>query len=603
MSSHNPTPTVRRNSAALVTAYTDESNATTVQRWLAKLGPLLPLAAVLATLPYTAIYLLNLWSLPHYQFFPLLVLAVVALSYQRWGETHPGHWTLRVLRWALLATGMGGTIFATLFASPWMGFFGFVFSLAAWLGYRRDAETGGSLMYLALPVVLLWQPPYNTILTADSLLIQTLQSFSARLSSQWLDILGYSHHQPGTILEFAGRSFGVAEACSGIQSFFAVLCFGALLIVYLRRPPLHGLLLLATCPCWALLMNTIRITAIPIAHAMFGLDLSHGVLHDLLGYCTMGLALGLMISSDELLLKLGEFLPRWLRLLGSEPLATAQKNASITKTNGGSDSKVGELISSELKPSGQKPGMAAIAQANTTIRTRFSSFLLASALLLFAFCFGIQVYDVRESWGQQRHVVDFFRDEPLIELAASDAPQQCAGWQQTKYAQETRDRGNDDLGERSDLWFYSTTFGIATVSFDQMFPGWHELTRCYRNAGWSPDKRTVIEAENAEGWPIVIVEMTRNNEHGYLVFSLVDRSGKPLQPPGEYSYWTILQERIRARLTPAVRGALFSTVAYQVQAFVSSYATLPPAAQEEVLEQFKTMRKLLWETAQRKQEL
>ncbi|MEZ6149204.1 MAG: exosortase U [Pirellulaceae bacterium] len=100
-----------------------------------------------------------------------------------------------------------------------------------------------------------------------------------------------------------------------------------------------------------------------------------------------------------------------------------------------------------------------------------------------------------------------------------------------------------------------------------------------------------------------IIGLSRNNERSYLVFSLVDRSGKPLQPPGEYSYWTILQERIRARLTPAVRGALFSTVAYQMQAFVSSYTPLPQDAQAEMLEQFKTMRKILWETAQRKQEL
>ena len=131
-----------------------------------------------------------------------------------------------------------------------------------------------------------------------------------------------------------------------------------------------------------------------------------------------------------------------------------------------------------------------------------------------------------------------------------------------------------------------------------MFPGWHELTRCYHSAGWSADERTVIESQDAAGWPIVIVHMTRDNEHGYLVFSLVDRSGKPLQPPGEYTYWTILEERLRGRLTPAVRGALFSTVAYQVQTFVTSYNTLPSEAQSEVLEQFKVMRDLLWQTAQ-----
>ncbi len=541
----------------------EDSSSTAGGEWLARWGPWLPLGAVLAAVPYTAIYLLNLWSLPHYQFFPLLVLAVVVLGYQRWGGIYRGHWTLQVLRWALLATGVGGTICATLFASPWMGFFGFVFSLAAWLAFHRDAEMGGSLLYLALPILLIWQPPYNSILTADSILIQTLQSFSARLSSQWLDILGYAHHQPGTILEFAGRSFGVAEACSGIQSFFAVLCFGALLIVYLRRPPLHGLLLLATCPCWALMMNTIRITAIPIAHALLGLDLSHGVLHDLLGYCTMALALGLLLSTDELLLKMGEYLPNWTRVLGSprEPAVC----------------RAGE---SESKSS----------------RTRWLA--LAPALVLFAFCFGIQTYDIKESWGHQRKIIDVFRNEPLIELTAADAPQELSkGWQQTRYVQETRSRANDDLGERSDLWYYQTSFGLATVSFDQMFPGWHELTRCYHSAGWSADERTVIESQDADGWPIVVVHMTRNNEHGYLVFSLVDRSGRPLQPPGEYSYWAILQERLRGRLTPAVRGALFSTVAYQVQTFVTSYTPLPEAAQREVLGQFKVMRELLWKTA------
>ena len=587
--------------------------------WLDRWGPLLPLGAVLAAVPYTAIYLLNLWSLPHYQFFPLLVVAVVVLGYQRWGSVYRGHWTLRMLRGSLLATGVGGTICATLFASPWMGFFGFVFSLAAWLACHRDMETGCSLLYLALPILLIWQPPYNSVLTADTILIQTLQSVSARLSSQWLDILGYSHHQPGTILEFAGRSFGVAEACSGIQSFFAVLCFGALLIVYLRRSPLHGVLLLATCPLWALLMNTIRITAIPIAHALFRLDLSHGVLHDLLGYCTMALALGLLLSTDELLLKLGEYLPNWASILASRRrpavcLAGASESLSAAPVP---DLSSGSLSSGSLS-SGSLPRETSlnrstasataaempIARGHGSAWARRAKWLaLAPALLLFAFCFGIQAYDVKESWGQQRNIIDFFRDEPLIEFVVDDAPEELAGgWKQTRYTQETRGRGNDDLGERSDLWYYQTSFGLASVSFDQMFPGWHELTRCYRNAGWEVDQRTVIESSDADGWPIVTVHLTRNNEHGYLVFSLVDRSGKVLQPPGEFSYWTILQERLRGRLTPSVRGALFSSVAYQMQTFVTSYNTLPQAAQDEVLAQFKVMRKLLWQTAQKRLE-
>jgi hypothetical protein len=126
------------------------------------------------------------------------------------------------------------------------------------------------------------------------------------------------------------------------------------------------------------------------------------------------------------------------------------------------------------------------------------------------------------------------------------------------------------------------------------------LTRCYRNAGWNPVERSVLEGPEVGDWPIVVVQLSRNNEYGYLVFSEVDRSGKYLQPPGEYSYWTILQERLRGRLTPAVRGALFSAVAYQAQAFVSTYTPLDDSQQTAVLERFKSVRSQLWTAAQQR---
>lgn len=528
-------------------------------------GPLGPLLAVLATIPYTFVYFSNLWSLPHYQFFPLLIVAVGWLAHKRWGNRYNGPLWFSALRLLLLATGIGGSICATAFASPWMGYFGFTFCLASWLAYRQDRETGRSLLYLAFPVLLVWQPPYNSVITADTILIQTLQSLSTRLSSQWLDILGYPHHQPGTILEFAGKSFGVAEACSGIQSFFAVLCFGALLIVFFRRGILHSLCLLATCPCWAILMNTIRITAIPIAYSMFGIDLSHGFLHDVLGYCTMAMALGLMLSTDELLLKISEVVP-WPQLAALEPAS----NPTLQ----------------ELNAAGQ-PGWS-----------RRSLLALSPLLLVVGFCFAIQSYDVYESWGRQRNIIDFFRsNDAIIEMSATDAPVDLMGWRLREYDQVSRDRGNDDLGQRSDIWYYNSPLGTATVSFDQMFPGWHELTRCYHNAGWSPNQRSVIEADQADGWPIVIVEMTREQEFGYLVFSLMGRASRPLQPPGDYNYWTILEERLRGRLTPAVRGALFGVANYQQQIFISSNVPLNESAKADAIQRFKRVRVELWDAA------
>ncbi|MCR9295946.1 MAG: exosortase U [bacterium] len=529
---------------------------------LFELGPLWMLAAVLSCLPYVLIYLKNLWELPHYQFFPLLIAAVAYLGWQRWGGRYAFTPTLRGrlfhgLVVMLFVGGCFGALCATAFASPWMGYFGFACCLTSWFAYHRDKETDQSLFYLGLPVALIWQPPYDSIRTADTILIQELQSISARLSSKWLDTFGYLHFQPGTVLEIPGKSFGVAEACSGIQSFFAVLCVGALLIAVQRRGPLHGLLLLLTSPFWAVLMNTIRITLIPIAYELFGLDLAHGLLHDLLGYGTMALAIGLMLSTDELLVAFFGWLSKTRRA---------------------------------RKAVGEAP-MPATAPPLNWLK-------LAPALIVFGGFFGIQLFDTVESWSVQRKVVDFFRDEPLIEMSLHDMPKDLRGWPMLNYDQTNRGPGNDDMGERSDMWYYGAPFGRVTASFDQMFPGWHELTRCYRNSGWKPTQRIVYGRDEGYEWPMVAVDMTRADEHGYLVFSLKTRGGKPIQPPGAFTYWTVLQERLRGRLTPAVRGALFGTAAYQQQMFSTTAQPLPEAAKQEIFQRFLTIRETLWAAAE-----
>jgi exosortase len=554
--------------------------------WLDEFGPLVPLAAVAASLPYVLVYFRNLWELPHYQFFPLVLVAVAWLARARWGGRLVGGVLLRSVRVGLLATGIGGSLCATLFASPWMGFFGFVFSLAGWLAYHRDRESGGSLLYLALPVLLIWQPPLNSIVTADTALIQGLQTVSARLSSQALDLLGYAHHQPGTVLELAGCSFGVAEACSGVNSFFVVLCSGALLAIYLRRAPLHSALLLATSPLWAILMNTVRITAIPIAQVLADLDLSHGTLHDALGLVTVGVALLLMVSTDELLLKIRELLPLPVGLSG-DALFSARLSSTRTLP------QVRQPAVGARAGSGADSGPAALRPAGLT-----GLALAAPLLLLFAGCFAIQSYDVLESWGQQRHVVDFFRDEPLLDLVESDGLENLGDWPKRTYLLQNRELHNDDLGQRSNLWYYTAPFGNVTVAFDQMFPGWHELTRCYRNAGWKIGQRQVLTGSAVQDWPVVTVEMTRGNEHGFLAFSLVGRSGKVLQPPGAFNYWTVLRERLQGRLTPAVRGALFDVVSYQMQAFASGYAPVSEADRAATVERFLVARAKLWGAAQ-----
>lgn len=534
-----------------------------------RFGPTILLLGIFAFIPYVLIYLKNLWLQPHYQFYPLVLLAVGVLIRTRWGgplaarpDSGRDSWLSKVAFIVGLLTGIG----ATMCASIWMGFFAFTCMFASWLSRQRDGKFESSLVYLILPIALIWQPPYGTVQTADTILIQNLQMVSARLSSKMLDAFNVLHVLRGTVLDVPGKSFGVAEACSGIQSFFAILCIAALLIVYLRRGLLHALLLMSTGPVWAVLMNTVRITVIPIAYNWFSLDLSHGVFHDLLGFGTMGLAGLMLLSTDEILAML---------------LPQRSKSAASQSDPQGA----GSGIESKL--------------ANVS-RSKFLRALHVSCCIILLGCFGLQLQDTWLSWNVHRDSIDFFRDSSLVELYRDDLKENWDGWPLAKYDRHERGRENDDLGERSDVWQYTSPVGVVSVSFDQKFPGWHELTRCYRSAGWNVKDRRVFADGIHANWPMVAVDLIRNNETSLLLFGLIDNSSSTLTPPGAYNYWTILRERLQGRLTPTVRAALFGKEAFQIQCFVSGAAELTQDQKDDLLERFIPIRDQLWEQARQR---
>ncbi|MCA9131730.1 MAG: exosortase U [Planctomycetales bacterium] len=504
--------------------------------------------AIACAVPYALVYLFNLWGLAHYQFYPLLLGAVGYLGYQRWAGTRC---TQRSCRWASAGLLLGGTVAilaAALFASPWMAYLSLTSFLASWLFSRRDAESGGSLGYLALPLLLIWQPPYSPAVNGDGILIARLQSYSALFASRTLDLLGIVHECPGTAIHCVGKSFGVEEACSGIQSFFSLLCFAALLIVFFRRPRIHSVLLLASSVFWAIAMNTLRITLIPVAYVALGIDLSHGLVHTLLGLSTMGLGLGLLISTDNLL---GLLLPQWLG-------ATTGPQA-------------------ESPPAPQ----------SSRLTPRWQWGLVP----LFILVLGLQLYDIGASWGQQKKQIDFFSSDVLVDLAQEDGPGELAGWQAGSYQHEDRTRGAD-FGERSDLWHYHTPAGQVAVSLDQAFPGWHELTVCYTNMGWVLESRVLHTDE--DGWPTVAARLRNQaGQYAFLWFSMFDESGQALQAPGDWSSLNALRERVKNRLSPSVRGTLFSLAAYQAQLFILTSEPLSQEMQAEMLDKFELSRERL----------
>lgn len=504
------------------------------------------LAGALCALPYALVYLVNLWQVPHYQFFPLLLLLVAYFGWMRFSGEFVECKILAICAGFSAVFAVFVIAAAILFASPWMAYLSFLLFLFAFLSKLGDKESDGSLVPLALPLLLIWQPPWSPNVTGDTVLVAGLQRFSAAISSRVLDLLGIVHSSPGTIIECAGKSFGVEEACSGIQSFFSLLCFSAVLVVVNHRGVLHGLLLFAASVFWAIVFNSARITAIPVLFELFSLDLSHGLPHTLIGLSAMSAGILLLISSD--------------RLFQLVPLM------------GWWDSRIRSRISCrESAP----PRMGILKW-------------LCVVFCLLPFL-GMQLFDISMSWGQQRKKVDAFRGSVLVDLYESDAPLVGTA-KMDRYEHEDRIRGSD-YGERSDTWHYASDGLRRSVSLDQAFPGWHELTGCYKNVGWTLAQRSV---DPGDGWGFVRANFEKaNGDKAYLIFCMFDQAGKPIQPPEKWDSWNSILNRVKNRLSPDIRGRLFRLAAYQVQIVVLHSNALRTEESAQVIVDFIAARNSL----------
>jgi exosortase B len=123
-----------------------------------------------------------------------------------------------------------------------------------------------------------------------------------------LQFVGYPVERAGVVLSIGNQQMLVADACSGMNSLFALF---ALSVVYLH---LTGpsrvsrlLLLLASVVPIAIAANIVRVAILVLVAHHFGDDAASGVLHTLAGLAVFVIALGLLIALDR-------FLPRASRL-------------------------------------------------------------------------------------------------------------------------------------------------------------------------------------------------------------------------------------------------------------------------------------------------
>ena len=579
------------------------------------------LIAIGAMTPMFLLFLRQMMGKTHYQMVGLAIAATAAFVFIRWPREEKVPCRESKLSNVLLVLGLVFGIGSVMFVDTWFCAVSVMLLLTSLLMKIIDPETRGSLWPAVLPMFVFLPLPMQR----DTMLITALQRYSAWFTSRLLDLPpGIAHFLNGTSIMVPGKpGYGVAAACSGVQSFFTLLFIAMVVLVAYRRINstvaggvlfsiigllfivpgmilgnsllfyiglpfvlwgllgIRAMLLVFAAVFWTMFINVLRIFLIPIMDSM-DVNLSEGIPHILLGWGALLVGVMLLLSTDQLILFI--FGPVDAEVGNSLPmgkLVTRFWNQLLGHTE------------DDKKTSRKK----AIPVSNSS---NLLAWIVAGILALGGL---FQLVDVARAYSQPDITVQVFDADITQPMDATDLPAQLETWTllEDGYSNERRDRGSD-LGRWTDRWRYKSLNCNATVSFDQTFPGWHELTTCYRNGGWKlvGGSRKVIdtkepgEPEGTENWQYVEARFTRETgERGYLLFSLFDGAGQGMAPPLQADGLQALYERATNRLTNRVRRSLFSSEAYQCQTFIQHYGELSPEVEEDIKNRYRDVRQRL----------
>ena len=540
--------------------------------------------AIAAQLPMLLLYARNLHlDKPHYQTFPIAVLATLLIAWSRWPKEAKMPFHRSVASDVLLVLGLMFGIACVLFKFPSAAAASVMLLITSLLARTVDKETLKSLWPASLPMFVFLSLPGGY----DVKLITTLQRYSAICTSRLLDLAGLGHHMDGTVIDVPGReSYGIEQACSGVQSFFTLLFIAVVFIVVFRRPLFRSIILIASAVFWALFMNTVRIFLIPIADQI-DFNLAHGFPHAMLGWCTLIVGALLLLSTDQFLLFL--FGPVDTEIGRSGPFGRF-----ITKF-------WNSLVAGSALTNDEAGRRRKKSKRRKTITQAGRSMIWGICGLL-ALAGAWSSWDVFYAFVNERKSVRFFDVDEIRPFEETDLPAKLDDWSLVNYGIDSRERGSD-LGKRSDKWTYRSPNFVARVSLDQTFPGWHELTTCYRNAGWELVSRLRKDANlemaddsgnmGSVSWPYVVAEFKKpTGERGFLAFSIFNTEGAPVDPPASWNRAMYFISGIKNRLSGRIRHQFFNRATFQIQTFVAGYGEVDVDAQMEIEDRYLRLREI-----------
>ncbi|MCU0785980.1 MAG: exosortase U [Verrucomicrobia bacterium] len=505
------------------------------------------LVVALAYVPLLIPFFINLWSRPHYQFFPLALAGALFLAWTCLKETprplEPGSPLVNAVLLALSLVLLGA---ATVLWSPWLG------SLAALSGLIAILwRIGGQRLFKSLfPALLLLATIIPPPLAIDVRTVQHLRALAVDWSSLLLDLLRVTHSLSGNVIELPGQKLLVDEACSGNNSLLITLASCLFYGLWRRRPAWHIAVCLVSSLGFVLLGNLTRIVLGASLKFHYGVDILKGWPHELIGLVLFIGYVFLIMSMDQLLVFLSA--PSYPQ----PPPAPAPAPSS---------------------PADRQPRPRRVVP-------RFGRAMVCSFALLGAAGLGI-------GWTHyHRAKLEAALPAPVLsKQVAFNMPDEIGDWKRLS-PESPRLQKVETLGVYSQIWHYQKGDTVASVALDYPFKGYHDVTVCYTANGWSVVGRVPCPGQPGQAlMPAAEVQMRNDvGQYGSLWFSSVDDRGRWLEQPGQkpgVRYGFLRRFRLPAKDFPTT---------YQVQVLVTGYVPLPPAEQKQVLDFFEQARLLLW---------
>lgn len=429
---------------------------------------------------------------PHYQFYPLIVIGAGVLLWPALAGFARPKGGRPVLALGLVAVSWLTLALGVFFYSATLGLVSLILLLAA----VPLAVGGWALLKQCLPALALLLLMIPMPFGLDNKLVGGLQKLTSKAGSSLLDLTGIYHNIRGNVLEVAGKKYFVEEACSGVNSLMSVLACTVFFVLFYRTHWVRAILLILAAVFWVVLANIARVYLITFLDTQFAIDLTSGIPHEILGMALFGLTLGLLWSTDRLIL----FFAR----------PTAEKLAE--------------------KAPPKVDWNAVAAEVTAAPGAWYASPVVASAFgLLLALQIVERVMTASVAPFSGSELSKFYETIDVTTL-----PKSLGKWEQLTNQFGTRDADNL-YGEFSKTWRYAYDKQRPVIlSLDYPFPEWHDLRVCYRNNGWVMGVTAQAEIKLGEGEPplhFVRVPMSDSlGKHGMIWFTNFDQDGHPVKP-------------------------------------------------------------------------